>query len=674
MDACKLTEVSMNCPGPEMTTTINSSLPLAATSGLNVTTRKPPKQTSKMATMSEYARPSGMEGGSLLLIDSILSKAEESEVSKMLEMEGEVMDDLYPVTSTQMVTCGNRWSKRSPLMSPIMSKDYQNPSCSDMHNASWLSLSNRFGALNDEEELQNRRNTGVGKVENLTHEGNEREKDVQGVDLDTAGRALHDGSLGTAGASALRDLVSGLEDGGTVGRVTDENGQDRALHNDGSYGEDVGVKDVGEEDEGADEEDTDSAPGEGDDSETAEISKEELKKVSRRLESVDRVLSLLGSKSDILVETVEGLKDSLEFSQKEVDTLKDENYKLKQKIADLEIEGSRTNYQLKKMDEKIDRVDTLCKKKNLIFEGIPELHDGKEDVEKTVWNLFDQLEINTGINFDACYRQGNYNKNRDRPIVITFQKQADRDLVYSSRMNLRRTQNYKHVWVNEDLGQASRKMRNIIRLIAKQAHADGVDCRTGKYDIRINKQKYESHNLDELPPQLLPSSVKQVQIDANTVAYQSEFAPFSNLYQVGVTMGKYKFTCLEQAFQFVKAKTLNKNLAATRIYLSREPMDTKRIGDELGTSDEWELKKFDVMYECLKLKFEQNEGLKAMLLATGNCQLVEATPNRLWGCGATLSSNHLRRHEWLLENRQGKILMTVREELQRAERERNQQQ
>ena len=42
---------------------------------------------------------------------------------------------------------------------------------------------------------------------------------------------------------------------------------------------------------------------------------------------------------------------------------------------------------------------------------------------------------------------------------------------------------------------------------------------------------------------------------------------------------------------------------------------------------------------------------------------MEATPGRLWGCGATLSSNLLRRHEWPGENKQGKILMTVRDKL-----------
>ena len=92
----------------------------------------------------------------------------------------------------------------------------------------------------------------------------------------------------------------------------------------------------------------------------------------------------------------------------------------------------------------------------------------------------------------------------------------------------------------------------------------------------------------------------------------------------------------------------------------------KRMGDDLGTSELWEKRKFDVMYVCLKKKFEQNEELRELLLNSGNCELVEATPGRLWGCGATLSSNLLKRHEWPGENRQGKILMTVREEIRQG--------
>ena len=206
-------------------------------------------------------------------------------------------------------------------------------------------------------------------------------------------------------------------------------------------------------------------------------------------------------------------------------------------------------------------------------------------------------------------------------------------------------------------------------MIARKAQAEGIDCRTGKYSILIDRKRYQDQNLEELPAPLHPSSVKQVQIDSKTIAYQSEEAPFSNFYPVVFRVGKFKFTCLEQAFQFFRAKTLNKLLAASRIYRSRDPVEMKRIGDDLGTSDLWEDRKFDVMFVCLCNKFKQNEDLKHLLLKTGNCELVEATPGRLWGCGATLSSNLLRRHEWPGENKHGKILMSVREELREEEKD-----
>ena len=392
----------------------------------------------------------------------------------------------------------------------------------------------------------------------------------------------------------------------------------------------------------------------------------DMQAIMVKLDKVDGILGKIDSKATETSETVKALQVSLEFSQSEIDNLKAENKVLRQKMADMEMEERRTSYQVKKTEEKLDRVDTAGRKKNLIFEGISEIDGGRGDVSRTLWALLDQLKLDKGIDIDTCYRVGSYNKNRTRPINVAFVKQSDRDLVYSWRTELRRTENHKQVWVNEDLGQISTKTRNMIRLIAKQAQAEGIDCRTGKYALFVGNRKFDESNFDELPHPLHPSSVKQIQIDATTIAYQSENAPFSNFYPARFNLGKQGFTCHEQAFQYLKARKLNKPLAATRILLSRDLVEMKRIGDGLGTSDAWEACKFDIMYMCLKAKFEQNEDLKHMLLRTGACELVEATPDRLWGCGATLSSNVLRRHEWHGENRQGKTLMTVREELRMA--------
>ena len=119
---------------------------------------------------------------------------------------------------------------------------------------------------------------------------------------------------------------------------------------------------------------------------------------------------------------------------------------------------------------------------------------------KTVWSVFDQLNMERAIELDSCYRTGSSGGGRPRPITVVFVKQADRDLVYSRRMELKRSLNHKQVWINEDLGPASKKARNMIRLISRQAQAEGIDHRTGKYAIFINRRKYDESNLTDLPP------------------------------------------------------------------------------------------------------------------------------------------------------------------------------
>ena len=616
-------------------------------SGNNVTVRKPPKQQSKMAlTFTTTTTAGDHEGGEsdrreALLFDSILSQSEENEVRKMLEIEGETMGSVLPFTSTQM---GGTHVKRPSLyMSPIMDRDFQNPSCSQLRDGSQLNLllgNNRFASLEDEMNLRNEGNTSGLEVSSPGMKINTDNQAHNNDNINTAGEALHDPVL-----------PPGLGEGGQGPRadsndVVGENGDAAKSENAGrSNGDEAdsegSINDVG----------------------TAEDLKiGGMDGIADRLVKVDKILGDMGNRSTLLTGLVSGLRESLEFSQKEIDTLKLENRELRQKVADLETEESRSAYQINKLDEKVDRVDTQTRRKNLILEGIAEV-DGKEDVGKTIWRLFDQLNVSTGMEFDACYRQGTFNANRTRPIVISFQRQVDRDMVYASRMNLRKTVSYKQVWVNEDLGKTSKKTRNLIRLIAKKAQAEGIDCRSGKYMLQVNREKFDGSKLDELPPPLHPSNIKQFNLDKDTVVYQSEHAPFSNMFPVAIVVGQYRFVSLEQAFQFFKAKTMNKLLAATKIYLSRNQIEIKQMGDELGQSELWDTKKYDIMYVCLKRKFEQNPELKEMLLKTGTCELVEATPNRLWGCGATLSSNLLQRHEWPGENRQGKTLMIVREEL-----------
>ena len=386
-----------------------------------------------------------------------------------------------------------------------------------------------------------------------------------------------------------------------------------------------------------------------------------------RLAQIDDILDQFSIDSIRLSGTVKALETSLEYSQKEITDLKKENAHLKLLLANMDAEDRRTQYQIKDVADKLDKLDSVTKKRNLIFEGVPE--GRKEATDRVICNLFDRLNLDKGIYFDACYRVGPFNEARPRPILVSFERQADRDLVYSRRMDLKDLDGLQKVWINEDVSPESKRRREMIRLIAREAQHQGIDCRTGKYALHINRTKFDDNSLEDLPPPLRPSNLKQIKIDDKTLAYQSEHAPFSNFFNCQITIGKHKFFCAEQAIQFLKAKTLNKPLAATRIYLSRDVRFIKQTGHDIGTSDEWDACKYDHMYICLKKKFEQNPDLLALLLSTNDMELVEATPDRLWGCGVTLSSNLLKRHAWTGMNKHGKILMTVRDELRRKARE-----
>ena len=305
-------------------------------------------------------------------------------------------------------------------------------------------------------------------------------------------------------------------------------------------------------------------------------------------------------------------------------------------MLELEKEEKRNNYQISDLDEKIERLDTVVRKKNLGFEGVPEMNPGeKENMQRLVYDVFDQMSINHTVECDTCYRTGPYSRNKPRPIVVTFLKQMERDHVFSKRVNLKTSKDYSRAWVNEDLAPTARRTKTMVRLIAKQAHKKGVACKNNKFSVTVDDIKYNENRLTELPHPLSTECIKQIRIDANTIAYQSEHAPLSSMYPAKVKIGENEYDTSEQAFQHKKATAHNCPLLAERILLCRKTYVIKQMGDDI----------------------------KTMLIATGTCELVEATPSGKWGAGATLSSNVLKKHNWPGDNKHGKVQTTVRARL-----------
>lgn len=142
--------------------------------------------------------------------------------------------------------------------------------------------------------------------------------------------------------------------------------------------------------------------------------------------------------------------------------------------------------------------------------------------------------------------------------------------------------------------------------------------------------------------------------------FDGKYEFLSNFYNSEIFYEGITYPTVEHAFQ--AAKTLNQD---ERIAISKldTPGKAKRAGRKCNLRKDWEEIKNDVMYQCVKAKFQDPE-LKNLLLETKHRYLVEGTTwhDNYWGncscekCKSIQGNNQL-----------GKTLMRVREELRKEE-------
>ena len=104
----------------------------------------------------------------------------------------------------------------------------------------------------------------------------------------------------------------------------------------------------------------------------------------------------------------------------------------------------------------------------------------------------------------------------------------------------------------------------------------------------------------------------------------------SNFSPCSITLADPTCSCLEQAYFFLMAKV------AQLILNTELPREIKRIGSSPIATMEWRNKAPQVMYDLLKLKYQQNPNFKEKLVATRTKKLFESTQSKFWGCGLTI--------------------------------------
>ena len=132
-------------------------------------------------------------------------------------------------------------------------------------------------------------------------------------------------------------------------------------------------------------------------------------------------------------------------------------------------------------------------------------------------------------------------------------------------------------------------------------------------------------------------------------AFKGKYYFLSNFYEAPVTWEGITYQNNEAAFQSAKVTSGDR-----KAFAELNPSDAKKLGRQVSLREDWESIKDCVMYEVCKAKFTQNEDLKEKLLATGNDLLEEGNTwgDKTWGTVDGVG-----------ENRLGKILMRIREEV-----------
>ena len=144
-------------------------------------------------------------------------------------------------------------------------------------------------------------------------------------------------------------------------------------------------------------------------------------------------------------------------------------------------------------------------------------------------------------------------------------------------------------------------------------------------------------------------------INTAIMSFRGEYSFLSNFYEGKVfTYKGLKFNNTEAPFHAEKCWSRAKEFEMIR------PLQSKRLGRRVLMRRDWEQIKDRVMYDVCYAKFTQDPVLKAKLLATGNRELVEGNTHgdRCWGMTC---SNGV----WIGENRLGKVLMKLRDDLRK---------
>lgn len=142
---------------------------------------------------------------------------------------------------------------------------------------------------------------------------------------------------------------------------------------------------------------------------------------------------------------------------------------------------------------------------------------------------------------------------------------------------------------------------------------------------------------------------------------------FSNMYPVDIYVDGMHLKSVEHLYVLCKAISAHDNKNSIKILNEDNPYEVKKMGyGILGLDPQfWDFIKDQIMICAMMAKFQQPH-LKEVILASGTRELVEGSPNKVWGCGVHVKEIHEPIPNYPGKNLCGLCLMETREMLKQG--------
>ena len=207
----------------------------------------------------------------------------------------------------------------------------------------------------------------------------------------------------------------------------------------------------------------------------------------------------------------------------------------------------------------------------------------------------------------------------------------------------------RNKWTGENrVGKALMAAREILR------REDGLESR-----------EECSESGEELVEGFVPVWEKWIHRRNSDMFLYSSWSPLSTMYPSSFTVDGETYSCSYQYILNQQALMFRDEEAATRILNTIDPEDLVRIPVKGFNGQQWEECVEDIRIDAYCHSLSQNEKLKRLLLDTGDLYIGHMGKNVKYSTGVDIHTKYpFDRSRWTGENKDGKLLMLIREKLQ----------